>query len=255
MINNNAHDDDLKQITERMEQLKREIKQAQDLETQKAHNKAIGYSTKCSICNHPQVLEIEKARDDGASYQEIKERFNLEPSLMALSNHFKNHYPKKQSYKKKLEYLTLKECKRVFADYPEIKGYFYNKPLEYIEEFLTVNGFCLDGLQLCPVVKAGEIGNSSEILEKLNNIILSAGAGYIITDYEKVFKAVHSYNTCTRCHNKQLENKNELLEKLFLKILGVDPADTVSLLNLYYLNNEDINKLLDTLQPREDLKI
>ena len=243
----NNNDDELQQITERMQQLQKEIKEAQDLETQKQHNKTIGYSSKCSICNHPKILEIEQAREDGATYKEIKEKFDLKPSLMALSNHFTEHYPKKQSYKKKLELLTLQKCKDIFSEYPEIKGYFYNKPIEYIEEFLNVNGFCLDGLTLCPVVKAGEIGNSSKILEDLNNIILDAGGSYLLNDPERVYKAIYSYNICTQCHNKQLENKNKLLEKLFLQLLGVDPTENASLMNLYYLNDEDINKLLENL--------
>ena len=246
-----SNDDELQQISERIQELQKEIKEAQDLETQKKHNKTIGYSSKCSICNHPQVLEIEQAREDGATYKEIKERFNLKPSIMALSNHFTEHYPKKQSYKKKLELLTLQKCKNIFLEYPEIKGYFYNKPIEYIEEFLKVNGFCLDGLTLCPVVKAGTIGNSSEILERLNGIIREAGNNYLFNDPERVFKAVYSYNVCTQCHNKQLESKNKLLETLFLKLLGVDPAEKTSLLNLYYLNGEDINKLLEKLEDLE----
>ena len=146
------------------------------------------------ICNHPQVLEIEQAREDGATYKEIKERFNLKPSIMALSNHFTEHYPKKQSYKKKLELLTLQKCKNIFLEYPEIKGYFYNKPIEYIEEFLKVNGFCLDGLTLCPVVKAGTIGNSSEILERLNGIIREAGNNYLFNNdnlLKKILKMVY----------------------------------------------------------------
>ena len=53
-----------------------------------------GYAPRCKVCNHPDVDKIESLREDNYTYEDIKSILNLDMSIMSLSRHFKDHYPK-----------------------------------------------------------------------------------------------------------------------------------------------------------------
>lgn len=138
----------------------------QDIERNKrnAHYKEIGYSTRCKTCNHPLVKDIERLYNNGYSYEHIIEELNLEDiSQMALSRHFKNHYPVSQEYKAKQRKMALERLVYILKDYPYLQYFFDKQDDAFIREFTKDNGFCIDAMKLCPYIRAGMVSNCQHI--------------------------------------------------------------------------------------------
>ena len=89
-----------------IEKLLMDLEERQQKQQQKRYNKKVGYAPKCSICNDPKLNKKKKLREDGYTLQDIKDSLQLDCSIMALSRHFKNHYPQSQAYKEKLQLQT-----------------------------------------------------------------------------------------------------------------------------------------------------
>ena len=94
---------------------------------QQKHYKDIGYAPRCKVCNSPQVDEIERLREEGCPYEVIIERLDLDMSIMSLSRHFKDHYPKRTRYKLKRKKLMLENVIEAIEKYPYLEAYFKNK--------------------------------------------------------------------------------------------------------------------------------
>ena len=93
---------DLEDLTQRLDRWK-----------EKVHNQKVGYSPKCKVCNSPHLDKIEELKEEGYTLEEIKETLNLDLSIMSLSRHFKNHYPKNQSTNSSNKFYYLKTSKRL----------------------------------------------------------------------------------------------------------------------------------------------
>ena len=138
----------------------------QDIERNKrnVHYKEIGYSTRCKTCNHPLVEDIERLYNNGYSYEAIIEELELEDiSQMALSRHFKNHYPVSQEYKAKQRKEALDKLVYILKDYPYLQYFFDKQDDAFIREFTKDNGFCIDAMKLCPYIRAGMVSNCQHI--------------------------------------------------------------------------------------------
>ena len=142
-----------------IEKLLMDLEERQQKQQQKRYNKKVGYAPKCSICNDPKLDEIEKLREDGYTLQDIKDSLQLDCSIMALSRHFKNHYPQSQAYKQKQQIQMLENIKEAYTKYPFLEKYFKDKELSYLEEFNTDSGFCTDSLDLCNYIPASTVSN------------------------------------------------------------------------------------------------
>ena len=131
----------------------------------KEEEKRQGYSSRCSICTHAEVDEIERLRDLGYTYEEIVEELDLDVSIMSLSRHFKNHYPNKTRYRLKQEKLMLEKVVTAIEEYPFLEAYFNDKPYEYVYDFINAKGYCTDCFRLCNEAPAGTVVDSNLMLE------------------------------------------------------------------------------------------
>ena len=91
-----------------IEKLLSDLKEKEDKLKQKIYNNKVGYAPKCKVCNSPLVHEIEELREEGYTLEDILEELEItDISIMSLSRHFKNHYPKSKEYKQKFTSLNL----------------------------------------------------------------------------------------------------------------------------------------------------
>jgi len=204
----------LKQINESMAKRK-----------QKAHYHEIGYSTKCKTCNHQQLEDIERLYNEGYSYQNIIDQLQLEDiSIMALSRHFKNHYPKSQEYKAKQRKLALERLTYALKRWPFLEQYFMQQNDDFIRDFSKVNGFCIDKMGLCQYIAPGHVSSCQNITgitkdimdDKLNKAYDSQKQGIWINANDDIIN-------CLRCKDQINEQRMDLME-LFIcnEILNVD---------------------------------
>lgn len=192
---------------------------------QKAHYRNIGYSTKCKTCNHEKLEDIERLYNEGYTLKAIKEELNLEDiSIMALSRHFKNHYPKSQQYKAKQRKLALERLAYALKKWPFLENYFMHQNDDFIREFSKVNGFCIDKMGLCQYIAPGYVsscqnitGITKDIMDrKLKNAYSSQKQGIWINANDDIIN-------CLRCKDQINEQRLDLMELFICKeILDVD---------------------------------
>lgn len=234
-----------------LNRLLNEIKQKQINSEVKQRHKEMGYSPRCSVCNHELVDEIEQLHADGYGYEYIKEALNLEMSIMSLSRHFKNHYPQSQKYKLKKRIELLENVKDAYIKYPFLEDYFKNKELEDLEEFNEEYGFCLDRFGLCGRVAPCTVSNGTETVRDLYRQlrheieeIQNDPYGFMRKD-EKIQETKNNYNTmvnyCLNCKNEIQEQRINLLERIITyNFLGIAPENKELYFSLLNFNgNKD----------------
>lgn len=192
---------------------------------QKAHYRNIGYSTKCKTCNHEKLEDIERLYNEGYTLKAIKEELNLEDiSIMALSRHFKNHYPKSQQYKAKQRKLALERLAYALKKWPFLESYFMHQNDDFIRDFSKVNGFCIDKMGLCQYIAPGYVSSCQNITSitkdimdrKLKNAYSSQKQGIWINANDDIIN-------CLRCKDQINEQRLDLMELFICKeILDVD---------------------------------
>lgn len=210
---------------------------------QDLHNRKIGYSPKCKVCNCEWLDEIEELREDGFTYEQIQQELSLHDiSIMSLSRHFKNHYPKSQRYKKEQELEMLQNIREAYINYPFLEEYFKNRPLEYLERFNNEEGFCTDRFGLCNLVKPSTVTNSNdniinfyheqqkEIEELKERYYFSFSSEEDITRIK--LNCNDKVNLCLNCKNEIQEDRITLLERIITyNFLNITPENK----ELYYL--------------------
>lgn len=179
------------------------------------HYNKIGYSTRCKTCNHPLLEDIERLYNNGYSYEAIIDELALEDiSIMALSRHFKNHYPKSQEYKAKQRKEALEQIVYVLKDYPFLQYFFDKQDDEFIREFINKNGFCIDAMKLCPFIRAGMVSNCQNICNGYRaNLNRSLARTYrkdnilsLQTQYQEIILK------CLQCKDNTNEERLNLME-------------------------------------------
>ena len=189
----------------------------QDIERNKrnAHYKEIGYSTRCKTCNHPLVKDIERLYNNGYSYEHIIEELNLEDiSQMALSRHFKNHYPVSQEYKAKQRKMALERLVYILKDYPYLQYFFDKQDDAFIREFTKDNGFCIDAMKLCPYIRAGMVSNCQHICNGYWSLLKSTMARTYQRDKISSLQ-IHYHEIilkCLQCKDNANEERLNLME-------------------------------------------
>ena len=193
---------------------------------QKKKNKKVGYAPKCTVCNNPKLDEIEKLREENYTLQEIKDNLQLDCSIMALSRHFKNHYPNSQEYKQKQQIEMLENIKEAYTKYPFLEEFFKDKDLQYLEDFNTDCGFCTDSFNLCNYIPASTVSNGNDnIFYILENEI-----------------------------NEIQEDRLNLIEKIITyNFLNIAPEDKEIYFNLLNFNGSK-EEFIETLQAGKELK-
>ena len=235
---------DLEDLTQKLERWK---------ETN--NNKKIGYSPKCKVCNSPHLDKIEELKEKGYTLEDIKTELDLDLSIMSLSRHFKNHYPKNQRYKLKQQILLLENIREAYIKYPYLENYFKSKPLEYLEKFNNKDGFCTDGFCLCSQIEAGTVSNCydniNSIGQKMLNDIDQAREGFYFNSDEKITQikldSTLIINMCLRCKESINSDRLDLLEKIitynFLNLPIEDTETYFNFLNFKGSKKEFINSL------------
>ena len=237
---------DLEDLTQRLDRWKENI-----------HNKKIGYSPKCKVCNSPHLDKIEELREEGQTLEEIKESLNLDVSIMSLSRHFKNHYPQNQRYKLRQQILLLENTREAYIKYPYLENYFKSKPLEYLERFNNKDGFCTDGFCLCEMVEAGTVSNSfdnirnlgQEMINKIENIQKGSYLSFNRTEdiLQIKLNSTLEINLCLRCKETYTSDRLDLLEKIitynFLNIPIEDKETYFNFLNFKGTKEDFIKSL------------
>ena len=235
---------DLEDLTQKLERWK---------ETN--NNKKIGYAPKCKVCNSPHLDKIEELKEKGYTLEDIKTELDLDLSIMSLSRHFKNHYPKNQRYKLKQQILLLENIREAYIKYPYLENYFKSKPLEYLERFNNKDGFCTDGFCLCSQLEAGTVSNSydniNSIGQKMLNDIDQVREGYYFNTDEKInqikLDGTLIINMCLKCKESINSDRLDLLEKIitynFLNLPIEDTETYFNFLNFKGSKKEFINSL------------
>lgn len=154
---------DLKEIYN----LIKDLEERQENYKRVQRNKETGYSQRCTLCNLENLEEIEEYRENGHTYEEIKEHFNLKISIMSISRHFKNHYPKSKEYKQKRKLELFKNIWECYMQFPFLEQYFKNKKLEELESFNSSKGFCLDKFGLCEYIPNSTVSCGCETIDSL----------------------------------------------------------------------------------------
>lgn len=241
-----------------IEKLLREIEENRQKLKQKNYNKKIGYAPKCTVCNDPKLDEIEKLREEYYTLQEIKDKLQLDCSIMALSRHFKNHYPKSQAYKQQQQIQMLENIREAYIKYPFLEEFFKNKELGYLEDFNTEYGFCTDRFNLCSHLQPSTVSNGYENIHRLNrecneeieNSKQNSFSFYSDDNETTSIKLRYNniINICLNCKNQIQERRLTLLEKIitynFLNIAPEDKEIYFTLLNF----NGTPEEFIQTLQ-------
>lgn len=227
-----------------IQKLLRDIEERRKQRETRLYNKKVGYAPKCSICNNPQLDEIERLREENYTLQEIKDELELDCSIMALSRHFKNHYPKSQEYKQKQQIQMLENIQEAYIKYPFLEEYFKDKELGYLEDFNTDYGFCTDRFGLCSHLAGSTVSNGDKNIHRLNEVCnqeIEDRKNNWFFDKDDETKTRLKYQTiiniCLNCKNKIQEDRLTLLEKIITyHFLNIPPEDKEIYFNLLQYN-------------------
>lgn len=225
----------------------------------------IGYSPKCKVCNSPHLDKIEELKEKGHTLEDIKESLDLDLSIMSLSRHFTNHYPKNQRYKLKQQLTLMENIREAYIKYPYLEKYFKSKPLEYLERFNSQEGFCTDGFCLCKLIDPSTVGNCysnlNNLLKKMYNDIDKVKEKYYFNSDKEVLQiqinSLLYQNHCLKCKMSIDSDRLDLLEKIitynFLNIAIEDKETYFNLLN-FDGDKEEFIKSLDIIKGETPAK-
>lgn len=225
-----------------IEKLLKEMEARRQKMEAKAYNKKVGYAPKCKVCNSTHLDEIEKLRENGYTYEEIVQELNItDISIMSLSRHFKNHYPKSQAYKNKQKIEMLENIREAYIKHPFLEDYFKNKDLTYLEIFNKEYGFCTDKFSLCEQIPASTVSNSCMNINHLQvqneRELQQKNTGYFGLDQEERnsinLKYLDLVTDCLQCKDSINENRINLLEKIITyNFLNISPENKELYFNL-----------------------
>lgn len=190
-----------------------------------AHNKKIGYEPKCKICNSEYQIQIEAAREEGCTLEEIRDYLegkDEDVSIMSLSRHFEKHYPIRKEYLTGLDEEKAKTIlegeKRIESDLksdPEfleelesehtIYGYDENREYRGVNKkgrdiYIFDNGYCITAACFCELVPKLQRLAGSEVTDNLRTEIFKINNG-LVSDWmgEKKTKILENSLKCTNC--------------------------------------------------------
>lgn len=246
-----------------IEKLLKDIEERRNKAKIKAHNKKIGYAPKCKVCNSEWLDDIENLREEGFTYEEIQTELSLHNiSIMSLSRHFKNHYPKSQAYKDKQQLKLLENIREAYINYPFLEEYFKDKDLKYLEEFNTECGFCTDKFSLCKQLKASTVSNGYDNVlnlfkEQVKEIEEQQANSYSYYDKDKITNISLKYNNyiniCLNCKNKIQEDRITLLEKIITyNFLNIPPENKELYFNLLQFNGNSDDFIKQLMEINEE---
>ena len=235
---------------------------------QERHNKKIGYSPKCKVCNSEWLDEIEELREEGFTLAQIQEELSLHDiSLMSLSRHFQNHYPKSQKYKQEQQLEMLEKIREAYINYPFLEEYFKDKPLEYLEEFNQSKGFCTDKFGLCSLAETSTVTNGTDNIYRLHQkqeeaieTVRKSSYSFLNNENEVTDIKLSCLDTimfCLNCKNHIQEERLTLLERIITyNFLNIVPENKELYFNLLQYNGskEDFIRTLTEIKDETQAK-
>ena len=239
--------------------LLQDIEERNQKRKQRAYNKKVGYAPKCTVCNDPKLDEIEKLREQNYTLQEIKDKLQLDCSIMALSRHFKNHYPQSQAYKEKLQLQMLETVKEAYTKYPFLEEYFKDKELGYLEDFTNGYGFCTDRFGLCSHLETSTVSNGDknifDLIQRRDRVIQAKKEKWYFDNKEETeikLQYQEVINYCLNCKNQVQEERLNLLEKIITyNFLNIPPDNKELYFNLLQYNGTP-EEFIQTLQEGKE---
>lgn len=203
---------------------------------------AMGYEPKCKVCNSGYQKEVEYMYECNSSYREIKDFLEGNGeflSLMSISRHFRNHYPKRKAYfdnVKSMEDVSIQEAigkyqflKDIFQDtvkkpdydkmvFNDDKGYYdeiiyTNRPVTDI--FLHDHGYCLTEYRFCGSVPKKQVVYMEEILSIIDDKMKSMDK-HSFNQSEKI-DLLNKKIRCFECRNLTYNNRMDYMMHLLLK--------------------------------------
>ena len=245
-----------------IENLIKNIEARQQKRKKKEHNKKIGYAPKCKVCNSEYLDEIENLREQNYTYEEILEELGItDISIMSLSRHFKNHYPKSQAYKEKQKIQMLENIREAYLKYPFLEDIFKNKELEDLEMFNKYCGFCTDRFEVCEFIPASTVSNCNGtiwriIFDTTDEILNEKNNSYFGLDKNKEneirLKYQNQINQCLVCKEEINEKRINLLEKIITyNFLNIAPENKELYFNLLEFDGTP-EEFIETLQTGKE---
>jgi hypothetical protein len=213
----------------------------------KENNALRGHEPKCKVCNSNYQKEIEHMYELKHPYKDIKaymedKKENI--SQMAISRHFKNHYPTRKAYFDNVKTMEDESIQEAINSYPHLKSMFQETRREpdwdkmvlnedqtdfkevilhdrlVSDIFLHDHGYCLTEYRLCGSVPKKETLYMEDTLSNIDDKVRSMDK-YSFNQAEKIDLLNQKIN-CFECrdstHNRRMEYMMHLLLKNFFNI-------------------------------------
>jgi hypothetical protein len=233
--------------------------------SERQNNALKGHEPKCKICNSKYQKEIEHLYELKRPFKDIKaymEKKHEPVSQMAISRHFKNHYPKRKAYFDNVKKMEDESIQKAIKSYPYLKEVFHETRSEWdydkmvfnddkgrYEEiiykdrsvsdmFLHDNGFCLTEHRLCHRVPKKQTEYMEEILSNIDDKIDSSD-DYSFNQSEKI-DLLNQKIKCFECRDMTYNTRMEYMMHLLLKNIFNIEVETEKM-------NEFLNLTFDDL--------
>jgi hypothetical protein len=239
--------------------------------SERSNNALKGHEPKCKICNSKYQKEIEHLYELNQPYKDIKAYLkdkNESVSQMAISRHFKTHYPTRKAYSDNVKTMEDESIQKAIKKYPYLKDIFheirreadydkmvFNYDKGYYDKviykdravsdiFLHDKGYCLTEHRLCSSVPKKQVEYMEEILSNFDDKITSMDK-HSFNESEKI-DLLNQKLKCLKCRNSTNNNRMEYMMHLLLKNIFNIEVESEKL-------NEFLNLTFDDLLFSEDV--
>lgn len=270
-------------MTKDVMQLLAEVNESMLKMKEKSDNSRRGYEPKCKICNSDFQDEIDEMYEWEKPFREIKEFLEDKGeavSQMALSRHYRNHYPTRRVYLDNIKKMEDESIQKAIKYYPHLEVEFQEtvrEPdwdnMELNEEgtgfketiwidrpksdiFLNDHGYCMEDYRLCDNVPKKEVHYMEDTLSKIDENIRDINRFY--NDSAKI-DLLNKKIKCLDCRNSTNNYRMEFIMQLLLKKfydIDLEEKDTHQFLNTTFsdilfsvdFDLKEIDKLLNKLK-------
>ena len=203
---------------------------------------ARGYEPKCKLCNSGYQKEVEYMYECNCSYKDIKTYLEDKGeflSLMSISRHFRNHYPRRKAYFDNVKTMEDECIQKAIEKYSRLQDIFqdtvrepdYDRMVlnedksnfkEYIwkersvsDVFLNDNGYCLTDHRFCNNIPKKEALYMEDVVSNFN-IELSKLNQYSFNESKKL-NLLKQKIKCLECRDITNTIMMEYMMHLLLK--------------------------------------
>jgi archaellum component FlaC len=245
--------------------------------SERSNNALKGHEPKCKICNSKYQKEVEHMYElnhpykDIKAYLEDKEEFLSE---MAISRHFKNHYPKRKAYFDNVKTMEDDSIQEAIEEYPRLEKIFHEtmkeydtdktvydedgkfRNFEFVEKtyaykFLNEMGFCFTRFSICNNTPKRELTDMEDVLTTIDNEMNKLD--YHSYNESKKIDLLNRKLRCFKCKESSNSLIMEYMMHLLLKyIFNLDleywKFEEMFNLDVEYWNHEKMDNLLNKIK-------